>query len=593
MKKFIILSILFINSIFINNIFATIDDKIVFQVQSGGSDTNNGGGFSPNATFATDLTATSGNTASPIVSSATYNFVAGDVNNYIFIQAGTNWVKGYYKIVSVASNAATLDAAIGHVILWSASGTTNGPVNTVVGIATVASPTSGTWGVDYSRSNSPFISFTDMVIGVTTTQFTSVANPAGPNWIGNIISVTSGTGFTVKRVQVTAFTLSGFIATCDSSLGTTASTGGHGGLGGAIATPGLAMSFTGTINKVHAYVLGSATYTLSSSNNVAGGKVTLNNGGVIIGYSTNRYPYNLDANRPVFQSNSNTYSLVTSGGGTLSLHCIDFENGNSNTSITGYDDSSNNTQDVVWNCKFNAIAIGVRFGNTSVVDNCYISNCTNGSSCITGSDANNMVINSIFVGNTAISYSATINYGNIYYNNGWTASGMIAGRIVDRCLLHSNSGSSGLGITAVHGTTTNTIFWNNTGSGSFAYNGTNDSIQSVNNCAFGSNTNDVSISGAALDSRITRSIILTADPCVSASTGNFALSTTAGGGPLLKLLGYPVNLSNGTTSQGLDVGPVQSISSGGGFIPGPMMMSTKPTIKLPIVTNPARLKKAG
>src|SRR5689334_8551301 len=90
-----------------------------WETQSGGSDSN-GGGFDPgNASMATDLAGSSANTASPVVSSASYNFAAGDVGHWLFIQSGTNWTPGWYKIASVASNQATLDAAAGHGVLWS------------------------------------------------------------------------------------------------------------------------------------------------------------------------------------------------------------------------------------------------------------------------------------------------------------------------------------------------------------------------------------------------------------------------------------------------------------------------------------------
>jgi hypothetical protein len=48
-----------------------------------------------------------------VITSATHNFVAADVGNLIQITAGTNWTTGFYQIVSVAANAATLDRAVG------------------------------------------------------------------------------------------------------------------------------------------------------------------------------------------------------------------------------------------------------------------------------------------------------------------------------------------------------------------------------------------------------------------------------------------------------------------------------------------------
>ncbi len=53
-----------------------------------------------------DLTCT--NAAASICTSATYNFAAADVGNAIHVTSGTKAVAGWYEIVSVATNAATM-----------------------------------------------------------------------------------------------------------------------------------------------------------------------------------------------------------------------------------------------------------------------------------------------------------------------------------------------------------------------------------------------------------------------------------------------------------------------------------------------------
>src|SRR6185369_16734786 len=127
-----------------------------------GSD-NNAGAFDPATNVAnmlTDLAATVATGNSPVVTSASYNFVAGDVGSWLFISSGTNWTPGWYKIASVGSNAATLSAAIGAAILYA----TGGPfgLNTAAGCATTASPTSGTGSVDYSQAGTPAVSNTNL-----------------------------------------------------------------------------------------------------------------------------------------------------------------------------------------------------------------------------------------------------------------------------------------------------------------------------------------------------------------------------------------------------------------------------------------------
>ena len=90
-----------------------------------GSDTACGGGFDPaiaspgtdysqqdaaQYTF-TDLASIS----SLVVASASHNFVAADVGNFMQITAGTGFTTGFYEIVSVAANQATLDRSPGTV----------------------------------------------------------------------------------------------------------------------------------------------------------------------------------------------------------------------------------------------------------------------------------------------------------------------------------------------------------------------------------------------------------------------------------------------------------------------------------------------
>lgn len=173
-----------------------------------------GGGFSTTGvTFATDGAATAATSASPVFTSASYTFVAGDVGAFLYIKSGTNWTPGSYLIASVAAGAATLVGAC----------------------AAVASPSSATWGIDYSRLASPRLIFSDLHIDASTnTKFTSAGFPVGVNFIGNSIAVSNGLGF-VRQI-VTVVSVSGTTATCDKSLGTLSSTGGIGRLGGATAS---------------------------------------------------------------------------------------------------------------------------------------------------------------------------------------------------------------------------------------------------------------------------------------------------------------------------------------------------------------------
>jgi hypothetical protein len=123
------LSILLFSMVFLfgSTANATIASTAVWQAMATGSD-NNGGYFdpgvaSPGTNYSTqasaqynftDLASSNGTTNPCVVTSASHNFVAADVGNSINVSAGTNWTTAArYTIVSVSSNAATLDKACG------------------------------------------------------------------------------------------------------------------------------------------------------------------------------------------------------------------------------------------------------------------------------------------------------------------------------------------------------------------------------------------------------------------------------------------------------------------------------------------------
>jgi hypothetical protein len=312
----------------------------IWRAYQGGNSAN-GGGFDPaNANMSTNLAATVANTASPVVTSATYNFIARDVGTYLFIQSGTNWVPGWYPIASVASNAATLNAAVGAVLLYGGATVWN----TVAGCASVASPTAGKWSVDYSWGTGPAITYTDLVIGAgaNTSQFTSAANPAGPHLIGNVINVTSGTGFTVQRIQVVSVATT--TATADKVIGTASSTGGNGKLGGMVDHPatvgGLLIAGNVLMWKY------SATASLfGATANASGGRVSTNFAGdlVIQGYDTTPALDNTDANRPIARINANSVTAFTLQSGSHRLAGVVVDNPSAFTTAAAVSFSGNAT----------------------------------------------------------------------------------------------------------------------------------------------------------------------------------------------------------------------------------------------------------
>src|ERR1041385_5515813 len=175
----------------------------VWEIRTTGDDTNFGGGFDTGVSgFPTDLATTTGTNSAPVVSSASYNFVAGDVGAWVFIKSGTNWIPGWYKITSVASNKATLNAAIGAGVKYVNSMPMD--LNISAGVATQATPGgNATWGIDYSQRDSQQFASSTLAIGnPTTTNLTDGTNTIGKNWVGNIVNIQAGGGFNGGRLVV-------------------------------------------------------------------------------------------------------------------------------------------------------------------------------------------------------------------------------------------------------------------------------------------------------------------------------------------------------------------------------------------------------
>jgi hypothetical protein len=474
------------------------------------------------AGFPTDGAATLATSSAPVFTSASYTFVAGDVGAFIYIKSGTNWTAGWYPIASVSGGAATLTASIGAAVL-----DTNKGLNTAAGCATTASPTAATWGIDYSQSATSRLTFTDMVIGGTTTQFTSAANPVGKNFVGNIISNTSGTGWTVQRVAVVS--TSGTTATCDKALGTAASTGGNGRMGGALASPGLAASVVVLGNTLW---IKSGTYTITSaSTNVSGGCPSLAGTVHCEGYGSVRG--DLGARPTFIASGISTFTILTVGlesiirnlivdGATLTasrgvlisrslgeyLHAQNCKN-------NGF--VCNSTGTVLVRCSATGCSTQAAFSSAGL-----LSSCVAYSNTISGFSEGNVgfLVNCISSSNSGASSDGFIGTGNhdwlncVAYNNGRHGFSLTNNvfQLAQNCIAESNGGwgFSALSIGSV-----------------------------VHNCAgFNNTSGNVTISGTLVEN--TTFITVTAGSVfTSPATGDFSLNNTASQGALLRAAGLP------------------------------------------------------
>ena len=335
---------------------AAISATSIWEMNAGATANNvNGGFFNPqNANFMTDLTtdANTGNTSAPVVSSASYNFVAGDVGHWLYIQSGTNWYPGWYKIASVASNKATLSAAVGSASVVQVSnrvtGTAQGTYgpNTAVGIASVGTPTSGVFGIDYSQGTASIIGGSDLACAdgdAAAPALTSAGTPFGLNHVGNGIRISSGTGYTNSIYEIVS--VSGTTATADRAVGTDgAKTGGVFNVGGAIS---MNSAFDDAI--IELCVAGNKWFAKNNGAISTGSVISLTIAGTVAtvisleGYNTqrgdaptgsNRPTMNVGANYVAFGSRWNVSNMIFTGTGSSASFALGSNSKNINCKST-------------------------------------------------------------------------------------------------------------------------------------------------------------------------------------------------------------------------------------------------------------------
>ncbi len=161
-------------------------------------------------------------------------------------------------------------------------------------------------GTDMTYPTSSPQAFTDWVIGaVDNTTATSVAHAFTTADVGNIANITAGTGWTVQRAQI--ISVAGVIATFDKALGTAASIGGTGNLGGAFALPSDALLELGVAGNTH--WIKSGTYTLGGALSIAAaGSAALPIN--LTGYITNRTTVTNGTDRPTIAGGTNAMAFA-------------------------------------------------------------------------------------------------------------------------------------------------------------------------------------------------------------------------------------------------------------------------------------------
>ncbi len=538
----------------------------VWEIQTGGSDTLNGGGFDPaNASMATDLTVTSGGdarTTTPVVKSASYNFVAGDVGNWLYIKSGTNWYPGWYKITAVASNEATLSASIGAATL----NTPNQPnfpgaLSTAAGIASVQTPTSGTWAIDYSQQAGVQFSLT----GLTTAAANAIILTASATkaMVGNGLVITGGTNFTTGFYSISSVS-AGVSLTVDRTCTSAAGAAGTAGLGGALATPA-----QGATNFVagNVYCLKNGTFSVAAGISFAGA-VTL------IGYTTVRGDI---VTKTILQASTTGFTLLSTSVSAPTLYNLELD-GNSQGTTTGFACATGNPS--LFNCRIRRFVTGLNPGGilTSTLVRCEVDNNTtagfaavntayvlrwcyihdNGANFnSTGSSTNVTAYNTVLSKNAGIGYPGRVSawYNCVFY----------------KCVSDAISPAAN---TNALTDLVNCVFW---GNGGYAVNNSGAQLSTLHRAFNVASGGNISGDFSAINYKPDSFVPLTVDPFVDGDNGNFSLNTTAGGGAACRAAGFPGVFPGGTTTGYLDIGAVQHQDSGGSSPANPLSLILPPT----------------
>lgn len=506
----------------------------LFEVMSTATTGNTGGaGFNPaNAAFPTDLTtdANTANTASPIVSSATYAFVAGDVGAYLYVKSGTNSIPGFWPIASVAGGKATLSAAIGAGEILDAN-TGFYKASTAVGIATVGTPTNLTFGVDYSRLATAMSTITDAASVGSSTTLTSVTAPWTPVSVGNFFHLTAaGTGGfgVVGWYEIATYVAAGQVTTDRTTNSGTAMVAGTGQTGGAGRFNGLEDAFYEMIPAGSMiYVKGSGTHTFSASLSIASTNSTAAAPSWTIGYTSVRGDDPTGTNRPTFAYGANTVgfgvyqsfqniicTITAANGMSLSTGGVAKNCAHKNTSTTAARIALTSTLTI--NCEaVSQNGVGVAAGQAGKLIGNYIHDCATG-------------INSTGTGLTIIENLLEANVTAAMTINSATGNSLIA-----KNTIYGREAKMGIGINLTNATSinytilNNNIYGNTTG---IAVTTTqqNSTMGAFNN--FFNNTTDVSLyykdkTDLAVDPTFTSAVQITG---TTATTSGSVLTQSGG-----------------------------------------------------------------
>jgi len=412
----------------------------------------------------------------------------------------------------------------------------------------------GASGTDFSQQDAAENTYTDLVIDATTnTDMTSAAFPFAAADVGNIVNITSGTGWTVQRVEILSVASS--VATCDKSLGTLGSTGGNGKKGGALSTIQKVLDQC-TVDGMRAYIKASGTESISTVLTFPAGSAfsSINR---LIGYTTTRG----DEGRVTIQASA-AITMMTMGVSGWHVENFLFD-GNADTATEGVDSTTN--YNAMINCEVKDInGLGIDGFANGCISRCEVSGCTEGiqptSACTITYTWSHDNSSHGFNGANNCTFSKCLST-----NNGGDGFRVSYSCLLENCVSHGNT-TDGIDVTSSYPTmfyVSNCILDGNGGYGirCLITNGDGQSFLLSHN-AFRSNTSGNYVSGEIYG---VNDIILTADPFTDAAADDYTLNDTAGGGAACRTAGFPGSLFGQTGYPDVGVYQHQDAAAGGPY----------------------------
>jgi hypothetical protein len=431
----------------------------------------------------------------------------------------------------------------------------------------------GASGTDWSQQDAPQYAVTDAVTNGTTT-ITSATAGFGTDVVGNLIYMAGGTGsIAAARYQVISRTNSTTIVV-DRSTGLTTGTGATLNLGGALATPAVAISLMTVVGingwlryNVTPYSLGTG---ITFPSNGGSGFTAINK---LEGYTVTRGDR---STKPIIRSTAaiNAFTMNVSGNSNWLINLDIDGNNTGNNGVV----ASNTTYGGVSECLIRRqLNVAFSSNNTAMT---FSRNEVTGCGGATDACAVHAVTTNVIITKNNIHHNTTagIKHGSnsqggvvtdniIAFNSGGSSDGMISEAYFMTITgnIFYQSGRDGLRLqrnyVSIQGEVTNNIIVSNAGYGIEMMSAPTSqlAIPVANYNFFYLN---------ALGPRNnyppgTNDVTLTGDPFVDPTNGDFRLNNTAGAGAAVRAAGFPGTMPGGLTVGYRDGGPIQHQDSGG------------------------------